>query len=170
MLISEETKEQLNLLLGDFFGHNSEADNLAYNLADSCYPNISTIYHKSFAHFFTGDEMADGISDLMDLLDARPVRKAVSAHEVNYNGDIKKIFFDNLEMCDRCRSAIIKGIELAEMNEDVEVKIYLEELLMKFMPYRKQASVWAKYAERYENDYKSFNIHFNDITTYIPII
>lgn len=167
MLMSNETRDALNYLLGTFFGNNSEADNLAYCLADACYPDISEIYHQKFAHFFTGDVMADGISELMDKLDARPIRLAVPENDTDYAGDLVAIFTDNETMCKNCREAIIKIIDLAELNDDYEVKIWAEELLMKFVPYYKQARVWAKFAKRYENDYKSFNIHFSDLTTYI---
>ena len=36
-----------------------------------------------------------------------------------------------------------------------------------FEPYRKQADIWFKYAERYEGDDKSFDVHFDDITVLI---
>ena len=167
MLMSKETREALNYLMGTFFGNNSEADNLAYCLADSCYPAISEIYHQKFAHFFTGDVMADGVSELMDMLDARPVRLAVAENSNDYEGNLAAIFNDNVDMCSRCRETIIKIIDLAELNDDYEVKIWAEELLMKFMPYYKQARVWDEFAKRYEGDYKSFNIHFAELTTYI---
>lgn len=106
----------------------------------------------------------------MDLLDARSVRKSVAAHEEDFKGDLAAIFEGNAKMCSRCREAIINVIDLAELNGDYEVKIWGEELLMKFMPYFKQARVWAEYAQRYAGDWKSFNIHFKDLTTYIPLI
>ena len=70
-------------------------------------------------------------------------------------------------MCEDYRRAIIQVIEVAELNEDYEVKIKLEEFLTMFNNYRKQASVWYKYAKRYEGDYKSFDVHFEEFTKYI---
>lgn len=169
MLMSEETRQALVHLLGEFFGHNSEADNLAYNLAIADYPIISDIYHHSFAHFFTGDEMADGISGIMDQLDARAVRLANPAHDIDYQGNLEAIFADNKAMCERCREAIITTIDLADMNGDPEVRIFAEELLMKFMPYYKQARVWDVFCKRYKDDWKGFEVHFEDITTFIPV-
>lgn len=170
MLMSEETKQKLNQLLGKFFGYNSKADNFAYNLAFYSYPNISEIYHKSFAHYFTGDEMADMISDFMDLLDAKAQREVVEANTEDYNGDIAKIFEDNLQMCEDCRTSIMEVIDTADFNNDYEVKIKFEELLISFMPYRKQAQVWATFAKRYENDWKTFDIYFKDLTKYIKVV
>ena len=92
---------------------------------------------------------------------------ALRQHDKDYNGDLSKIFEDNLSMCDDYRRAIIQVIEVAELNEDYEVKIKLEEFLTMFNNYRKQASVWYKYAKRYEGDYKSFDVHFEEFTKYI---
>ena len=170
MIMSEETRKALNELMGNFFSNNSEADNLAYNLAISGYPMISEIYHHSFAHFFTGDDMADAISGLMDQLDARAVRTANPAHGTDYEGNLEAIFADNVIMCDKCRRMIIDVIDTADMNYDAEVRILLEELLIKFMPYYKQARVWDTFCKRYKDDYKGFEVHFADLTTYIPIV
>ena len=165
MLISEETRDQLNELVRLSFDANSVVDNFAYNLAYYDYPNIEGIVHESFAHKFP--EFADVLTDMMIELDVRPVRKSIETHDKDYNGDLLKIFEDNLSMCDDYRKAIIQVIEVAELNEDYEVKIKLEEFLTMFNNYRKQASVWYKYAKRYEGDYKSFDVHFEEFTKYI---
>lgn len=167
MLMSEETREQLNELVKISFDANAVVDNLAYNLAYYDYPNIEKIIHGSFAHKFP--VFADILTDMMLELDARPVRKAIFAHEEDYEGNLVKIFEDNLNMCEEYRRAIIQVIEVAELNEDYEVKIKLEEFLSMFNTYRKQASVWYKYAKRYENDHKAFDVHFSDFTKYISI-
>ena len=165
MLISEETRDQLNELVRLSFDANSVVDNFAYNLAYYDYPNTEGIVHGSFAHKFP--EFADILTDMMIELDARPIRKSIETHDKDYNGDLLKIFEDNLSMCDDYRKAIIQVIEVAELNEDYEVKIKLEEFLTMFNNYRKQASVWYKYAKRYEGNYKSFDVHFEEFTKYI---
>lgn len=170
MLMSEETRQTLNALLGSCFSNNSEADNLAYNLAIAGYPMISEIYHHSFAHFFTGDAMADAISGLMDNLDARAIREQNPVHDNDYEGNLEAIFADNAEMCNGFRNRILDAIEIADFQGDAEVRIFLEELLMKFMPYFKQARVWDMFCKRYKEDWKGFEVHFEDITTYIPVI
>ena len=52
MKISEQTYQQLNELLRKSFDCNARADNLAYNLDYSLYPNIQEIYHHKIAHKF----------------------------------------------------------------------------------------------------------------------
>ena len=74
MKISEATYNQLNELLMLSFDCNARADNLAYNIDYSRYPNINEIYHHGFAHKFP--QLADIISDLMIQLNARPVIKS----------------------------------------------------------------------------------------------
>ena len=165
MLMSEETRDQLNELVRLSFDANAVVDNFAYNLAYYDYPNIEGIVHELFAHKFP--EFADILTNMMIELDARPLRKGINTHDKDYNGDLSKIFEDNLSMCDDYRRAIIQVIEVAELNEDYEVKIKLEEFLAMFNNYRKQASVWYKYAKRYEGDYKSFDVHFEEFTKYI---
>lgn len=165
MLISKETKDQLNELIKFSFDANATIDNYAYNLAYYHFPNIEEIVHKSFAHKFP--VFADILSDMMIRLDARPVRIGLETHDEDFNEDLYKIFEGILTVCDMYRKSIIKVIEVAELNEDYEVKIRLEEFLLMFEPYRKQADIWFKYAERYRGDYKSFDVHFEDFTVLI---
>ena len=168
MLISEATRDQLNELVKYSFDANSVVDNYAYNLAYYRYPNIEKIVHGSFAHKFP--EFADIITDMMIRLDARPVRKNVEKHEEDFDGNLYKIFEGVLGLCNDYRKSIIKVIEVAELNEDYEVKIRLEEFLVMFEHYRKQADIWFEYAKRYQDDYKSFDVHFADFTTLISVV
>lgn len=165
MIIAEQTREQLNELLKYSFDANAVVDNYAYNIAFYRYPNIEEIVHKHFAHKFP--EFADIFSDMMIRLDARPVRKGLKDHDEDFNGDLYRIFEGILALCNDYRQSIINTITIAELNEDYEVKIRLEEFLTQFELYRKQADVWFEYAKRYKDDYKSFDVHFEDITTFI---
>lgn len=167
MLITEETRSQLNELVKFSFDANAVVDNYAYNLAYYHFPNIESIVHKSFAHKFP--VFSDIITDMMIELDARPVRKGIISHEEDFEGNLYKIFEGVLGLCNDYRRSIITAIEVAELNEDYEVKIKLEEFLIMFEPYRKQADIWFKYAERYQDDYKSFDVHFKDFTVLIDI-
>lgn len=163
MLITEETKAYLDVLVQKSFEANAVVDNYAYNLAFYHFPNIEEIVHLKFAHKFP--EFSDVITDMMIKLDARPIRKGIPDHVEDFDGDLYKIFEGILGLCNDYRAIIIRSIDIAEMNDDYEVKIGLEEFLVMFEPYRKQADVWFEYAKRYKDDYKSFDVHFEDITT-----
>ena len=84
MLMSEETRDQLNELVRLSFDANSVVDNFAYNLAYYDYPNIEGIVHELFAHKFP--EFADILTNMMIELDARPLRKGINTHDKDYNG------------------------------------------------------------------------------------
>ena len=70
-------------------------------------------------------------------------------------------------MCNEYRQMIIETIDIAEMNSDYEIKIGLEEFLVKFLPYIKQVNIWLDYAKRYNGNYKSFNVHFPEISSLV---
>lgn len=167
MKISEATYKQLNELIKKSFDCNAQADNFAYNIDYTRYPNIANIYHHSFAHKFP--ELADVISDLMLKLNARPIRLALPTYDSEYRS-LKDLFVDNDRMVEDYRMAIKKTIDIADMNEDYEVRIEMENFLVAFLPYVKQADLWRTHAERYENHEMSFDVHFKDLTTLIPII
>ena len=102
MLITEQTRDQLNELLKYSFDANALVDNYAYNIAYYRYPNIEEIVHKHFAHKFP--EFADIFSDMMIRLDARPIRKALPDHVEDFDGDLYRIFEGILGVCNDYRA------------------------------------------------------------------
>lgn len=170
MKISEATYNQLNELLKKSFECNAIADNLAYNIGYLRYPNIEDIYHHSFAHAFP--QFADEISPLMIELNARPVRIGFGDHKEEYRGNeaLYDIFVDNDMMISDYRSEIKKTIETADLNGDDEIKIAMEELLLKVLPYVKQCDVWRNKADQYRNCPWEFDIHFEELTTFIEVV
>lgn len=168
MLMSEETMNGLNELIRKTFQMNSFCDNIAYDLDYYVYSLTSDIIHHSIAHKFP--EFADNLSELMIKLNARPIRKALIADERDYNGNLKLIFEDMSLKFEEYRQAIIQVIQLAEYNDDFEVKIALEDFSLSFIPYRKQIDIWKTESERYEGDEKSFDARIKTFTTVIPIV
>ena len=167
MKISETTYNQLNELLKKSFECNAIADNLAYNIGYLRYPNIEDIYHHSFAHAFP--QFADEISPLMIELNARPVRLGFGDYKTEYLS-LYDLFQDNDRMMSDYRNEIKKTIETADLNGDDEIKIAMEELLLKILPYVKQCDVWAAKAKQYEKDPWQFDVHFEELTTFIEVV
>lgn len=165
MKISLETYNQLNDLLQLSFDCNAQADNFAYNIDYTRYPNIGNIYHHSFAHKFP--QLADTISDLMIKLNARPVRKALNSYTDEYVS-LVDLFADSDRMVEKYRQAIRKTIDIADINEDYEVRIAMEEFLISFLPYVKQSDIWRNKAIEYKDKPWQFDIHFEKLTTFIP--
>lgn len=167
MKITEATYDQLNELLRLSFDCNAQADNFAYNIDYARYPNIADIYHHSYAHKFP--ELADVISELMIKLNARPIRKPVNGYSADYRS-LLDLFIDNDAMVESYRQEIRKTIDVAEINEDYEVKIEMENFLINFLPYVKQADVWRNKAEQYQAAPQQLDVHFEELTTFIPIV
>lgn len=166
MKMAEATRDELNHLLQKSFDCNAQADNFAYNLDYQRYPNMANIYHHSFAHVFPS--LADQISDLMIKLNARPVREKVNHYDSEYL-DITVLFVDNDRMTEDYRQSIKKVIDIADFNGDYEVRIFMENFLLEFLPFVKQSDMWRTFAERYQKDVMDFEIHFEELTTLIPI-
>lgn len=167
MKISEATYNQLNELIKKSFECNAQADNFAYNIDYTRYPNIAEVYHHSFAHKFP--QLADVISEMMIKLNARPVRRPVAGFESEYLA-LTDLFADNDRMVEDYRQEIRKTIDIADMNDDYEVRIEMEEFLRSFLPYVKQADIWRNKAEQYSTDPWQFDVHFKELTTFIPLV
>lgn len=167
MKISEATYNQLNELIKKSFECNAQADNFAYNIDYTRYPNIAEVYHHSFAHKFP--QLADVISEMMIKLNARPVRRPVAGFESEYLA-LNDLFADNDRMVEDYRQEIRKTIDIADMNDDYEVRIEMEEFLRSFLPYVKQADIWRNKAEQYSADPWQFDVHFKELTTFIPLV
>ena len=166
MLMSEDTRNALNDLLGATFGLNAFLDNLAYNLKFDDYNRLEDVTHQ-FAHW--APEAADQLSDMMLSLDARPVRLSIPTYDKEYRGNIVELFDDMYKVVLDYRDKITRTLELAELNGDTEVKLALEDFLEDFVPYRKQAEVWVRFAHRYEGNEKSLEQRIDKITTVFNI-
>lgn len=167
MKISEATYKQLNDLIQKSFDCNAQADNFAYSIDYARYPNIANIYHHSFAHAFPA--FADIISDLMIKLNAKPVRRPLNGYESDYRS-LRDLFKDNDAMVEEYRLAVKKTIDIADLNDDYEVRIAMEEFLIKLLPFVKQSDMWRTFAEKYDGDELNFDVHFEELTTLIPIV
>lgn len=163
MLITPKTEESLNRLLQLLFGGNAKIDNLYYNLQAKSLNNLANAIHIPVAHVLP--EMADKVSEMMDSLGARPVRYGSPDHNKKYD-QAKDIFLELKNYFEELRVSIIRAIEDADLNDDVEVKIWLENFLVAdILKYRKQAAEWLEAANWL--DEQSFNIHIADYTHYI---
>lgn len=163
MLILEETKAALDSLLTDSFLLNMQLDNLVYQIDAANYTNIAPIVHEHIAH--KPPVWADMISDFMISMDAKPIRGNLVDEYEGYAGDLVKIFAEMKIDFAKYREKIIDALDIAEFNNDVETKLFLEEFLNIIIPYYKQIRVWISYLERYQDDFKSFDVHFADFTS-----
>ena len=164
MKVSEGTINKLQNLLKDFFDANAKSDNIAYWLGYNYYNNIEKVYHQKWAHAFPSDLFADGLSNFMLKLDIRPVRLGFGTYDRDYN-DLIEVFEDNKALADKLVNEIHELIEVAEINEDVEVKLFAEELSLTILDYFKQAEEWDHVAKT--TTPADMNIHIEQYTNFI---
>ena len=164
MAVAEQTAEKMQTLLQKFFDANAISDNIAYWLGFNYYNNIEKIYHEKWAHAFTGEIFADGLSAFMLKCDVRPVRKGLETHDKNFEM-LDAAFTENRVMIEDLELAIRNLIETAEFNDDMQVKLYAEDLSLTILNYVKQAKEWEHIAQvraSYDVD-----IHFAEYTHFI---
>lgn len=162
MYISEATYEALNDFLGLCFQMNSYCDNIAYNLGYKKMVVTEPIFHEKFAHVFPA--LADVISELMLNMEARPIRKALEADTYEYENN-ESMFSDLKTNIDKYRQEILRVIEIADFNNDFEIKIDMEEFLSNFKKYLDQVNTWNLKAMLYGEDVKKFDKDFPAFTT-----
>ncbi len=163
MTISQSTYEQLLDILRICFDLNARSDSIAYCLDYFYYNKLAKLYHHSWAHFFP--QLADIVSDEMLKHNALPKRLAVKEYSYD-NEDFFNLFNLNLEGILELKRAIRSGIEIADMNNDIEIRIFLENLLQDVEThYEKQAYEWLNAAKVLSKS--DFNIHVEDYTNFI---
>lgn len=160
-LLQNETEKALNELLALTFQGNSQADNCAYNLASLTMLQSEKIFHEKYAHIFP--EWADLISECMLTLGGIPVRKGLQENIHKYT-DIALIFTSIHDFLLSYRNKIYEIIEIADMNNDREVVIFLDDLLTIILPYLKQTNIWLTKANKMKDNTEKFDDEFEDFT------
>lgn len=164
MRMSPETYNKMNLLAGKCFNANAIVDNLAYCLDFHYYNEIAKIVHLRVAHILP--ELADNITDKMLELSARPIRVDIKGYGEDY-AELPKIF----EVLKATLRELLEDtralINIADLNEDDEVRIFCEEFLTKVSLYVKQAEEWENAAN--SMDAHSLNVHIKEYTHFISL-
>ena len=94
------------------------------------------------------------------------IRKQIGGYIEVYDAPLK-VFEENDKMMEEYRREIYKTIDVADLNEDYEVRIAIEDFLLKFLPYVKQSDIWLDKAKQYEKAPWQFDVHFKELTTLI---
>ncbi len=164
MRMSVESYNKLNELAGKCFNANAVVDNLAYSLDYHYFNEIAKIVHLRVAHELP--VLADLITDKMLELSARPIRVDIKGYGEDYES-LEKIFetlYDTLrDLLEDTR----KLINVADLNEDDEVRIFCEEFLTKISVFVKQAEEWRHAAKVMEP--QTLNVHIKEYTHFISL-
>lgn len=160
--VNVETQGILNQILGACFDLNARSDSIAYSMSFNLLEDMSRTYHTLWAHYWP--TLADAISDKMLEYNVLPIREALPKYDYN-TADHVSLFRFNKEGADGLASLVRKGIEMAEYNEDLGIKIFLEEIYNGLSKYVKQADFWSRVSETVSSDH--MNVHFDKYTKFI---
>lgn len=164
MRMSVNSYNSMNALASMCFNANAIIDNLAYSLDYHYYTRIADIVHHNVAHVMP--VWADDITDQMLQLSARPTRLDIGGYDKDYE-DLKEVFDVLMKTLIGIRNATKELIEIADMDEDDEVRIFGEDFLCKVQPFIKQVDEWINAANKL--DPQTLNIHIKDYTHFIAI-
>ena len=171
MDISEEAYRRSNAILGHMFDLNGICDNVAYNMNFHYLNKMGDIYHLSYAHLFPGDSFADGLSDKMLQLNARPVRLAIPDHTEEYRDaasgfDATAVAIKALE---KEIGDMIVYLESDRSAGNDSLRLFFENMLEKQVTAaRKQADEWVDASHKLTE--QTLNIHFEDYTHFVDIV
>lgn len=164
MKVSEQTVDKMQLLLKAFFNANAVSDNIAYWLGYNYYNNIEKLYHEKWAHAFPSETFADGLSNFMLKVGIRPIRLGLEDHVYDYK-NLTEVFEDNKNLAENLVNEIHELIDIADMNEDLEIKIYAEDLSLTMLNYLKQAEEWEHISKVVGS--ADMNLHIDKYTNFI---
>ena len=159
--VSDATYSELNSFINLNFQMNEFCDNIAYILGYKKMVKSEEIFHSRFAHKFP--EFADRISNLMIKLEVRPKRGSLKTEDRDYIDNVE-MFKDLKKKIDEFRTSIIKLIDIADINNDVEVRTEMEGFLTDFIPYLNQSNIWLDKAIKYGDNLKDFDKDFSVFT------
>lgn len=171
MDISDEAYKRSKMILGHMFELNSITDNVAYNMNFHYLNKMGDIYHLSFAHLFPGNSFADGLSDKMLELNARPIRPAMAEHSEEYQDaaagfDVTAVAVKSLE---KEIGDMIIYLESDRSAGNDSLRLFFENMLEnQVTKVRKQADEWVDASHKLTE--QTLNIHFEDYCHFIDIV
>lgn len=161
MPIGNEMVDKLNELLGACFEMNAHSDNVAYWLRFNNYVEATKEFHEKYAHEFP--VLADKITEFMAKVKARPVRLACPIHADDYS-NAEEAFTDVNNQIKSFIGIIKDSLELAEINDEIDSRIFLENFLTEILNYAEQADIWEDKAKLIGDDPIKFDKYFDDFT------
>lgn len=160
MLMSDKTSNAIDKIVQRMFYMNRICDNIVVNMSINWAMNkASKIFHEGIAHKYP--LLADSYSDIQDKFNVRTRYLETPKDTTIYNSllDAMQNVLDELLITN---DIIIDAIAIASAEEDINVKVLLEENLRKLTPYINQHILLRDKAMLYKDDYVQFDNHFDD--------
>lgn len=160
ILLHESTFEKMNELFNQFFYVNSLSDNIVYYMqVDLVFVESSELFHKQWSHKFP--LLSDKIGDMLLDFNVKPYRSALLKPKTDFT-DLESTMQELLDEILKSNDMIVSAIKVAEENGDVNICKLLEQFLVDFTPYLKQAIIWHDKSVQYRNNYFDFDRDFKN--------
>ena len=159
MLMSERTSLAINKIVQRMFYMNRICDNIVTNMSVNwSMNNASKIFHQGIAHRYS--LLAYLYSNIQDQFNVRTIYLETSSDTFEYKNLLEAMqrVLDELLITN---DVIIDAIEMANNEEDINVKLLLEENLKKLTPYINQHILLRDKAALYGDNYYQFDNHFD---------
>lgn len=160
MLISEKTSSAIDKIIQRMFYMNRICDNIVTNMSVNWSMNkASEIFHKGIAHKYP--LIADTYSEIQDAFNVRTKYLDTPADIVEYGSLIEAMqrVLDELLITN---DMIIDAIEIAREEQDINIKVLLEQRLVELTPYINQHILLRDKAVAYGSNYTTFDHDFED--------
>lgn len=162
-LTDKKTLEEIIKLYNLCFDANSLADRIAYYISVTRnYTKFGDWFHHNISHFFTGENLADGIEAFGELRNDLFYRDALPRHDENYNSiseAMKKITMAVTDIQNQCVQALHSAADNgSESYEDFLRTLNVEQI----SPLLKQCILLYDMADEYEfaSDSRKINIDY----------
>lgn len=161
--MTQNLELKTNNLLKLTFQGNAHSDNVAYWLDYNNFVQSTNIFHEKYAHVWP--ELADSITDIMIKENIRPVRMGLDDEIENFN-NITDVFEDVKSFWERYETFLKETIDLADLEDEYGLKIFLEDFLFKRLNFKKQVRVWLEKAKEYQlkENFSQFDKNFSSFT------
>lgn len=155
MLISEETIENINLIIQAMFNHNRTLDRaLGFMDAKWAFANFNRVFHKGYAHLFP--IVADFASDILLRYNIAP-KYYETITDVREYADMLDFFETNVKEHIETYELIKSAIKVAQLNDDINVEADLKKLMRIWNEFMNQAIVLRDKAEIYKDNKAMFD-------------
>lgn len=158
MYIKKETEKVLNEVMQQCFLMNAKFDLVAYWLDKNGYIKATESFHEKVSH--KTPLWADEISTYMVQEGAQPVRLGLETQNRNFT-NVEELFFYAKEAFEAFEEKTLEAIEIADLNNDVRPRIFLENFVIDKNVFLKQMNIFYNKAVELKDTPATFDKYFN---------
>lgn len=157
MYMKKETEKMLNEVVYECFFLNAKFDLVAYWLDKNDFVQSTEIFHHQISH--KTPLWADEITTFMAQEGAYPVRLGLETQDMDLVS-LENAFGYAKAAFDHFEEKTLSAIDLAELNGDTRVKIFLENFIIDKNDYLKQMNILYNKAKALNDQPEKFDKYF----------